>query len=38
MVLPEWVPTPDNLAFTAAVRRLDRAVLGLIAERRRWVC
>ena len=37
MVLPEWVPTPDNLGFNAAVARLDQAVFGLIAERRRWV-
>lgn len=30
-----WVPTPDNLGFNAAVARLDRAVYGLISERRR---
>lgn len=35
MVIPEFVPTPDNLAFTGAVARLDRAIYGLIAERRR---
>lgn len=35
MVLPEWVPTPDNLGFAGAVARLDRAVYGLIADRRR---
>lgn len=29
------MPTPDNLGFSAAVSRLDRAVYGLISERRR---
>lgn len=37
MVIPEFVPTPDNLAFTGAVARLDRAIYGLITERRRCV-
>ena len=36
LVIPEFVPTPDNLLFGAAVARLDRAVYGLIAARRRW--
>lgn len=35
LAIPEWVPTPDNLGFSAAVSRLDRAVYGLISERRR---
>lgn len=38
MVIPEFVPTPDNLAFTGAVARLDRAIYRLIGERRRRVC
>jgi cytochrome P450 len=33
-IIPESVPTPDNLQFTAAVARLDKAVYGLIARRR----
>ncbi len=32
--LPEWVPTPRNVAFKKAVRQLDEVVLGMIAERR----
>ncbi|KAL4425407.1 hypothetical protein ABPG75_009423 [Micractinium tetrahymenae] len=35
LAIPEWVPTPDNLGFNAAVARLDRAVYGLISDRRR---
>ena len=34
MVIPEWVPIPDNLRYNAAVARLDKAVYSLIAERR----
>lgn len=34
MIVPEWVPTPDNLRYNAAVARLDKAVYSLIAERR----
>jgi cytochrome P450 len=34
MVVPEWVPTPDNLEFGAAVRELDDLVYGIIARRR----
>jgi hypothetical protein len=37
LAIPEFVPTPDNLRFTGAVARLDKAVFALIAERRRWV-
>jgi len=33
-IIPESVPTPENLQFTAAVARLDKAVYGLIASRR----
>lgn len=33
-IIPESVPTPDNLQFTAAVARLDKAVYGLISSRR----
>ena len=31
----EFVPTPDNLQFSAAVGRLDKAVYSLITQRRR---
>lgn len=34
MVLPEWLPTWDNLQFNAAVSQLDAVVYGLIAQRR----
>ena len=34
MIVPEWVPIPDNFAYNAAVTRLDKAVYSLIAERR----
>ena len=33
-VVPEWVPTPDNLAYASAVAKLDDAVYALIARRR----
>lgn len=33
--IPRWVPTPLNIKFELAARRLDRIILGLIAERRR---
>jgi cytochrome P450 len=33
--LPEWVPTPQNAEFAAAVRDLDSLVYGIIADRRR---
>ncbi len=35
LALPEWVPTPRNLAFRRALERLDAVVLELIARRRR---
>ena len=31
---PEWLPTPDNARFAAAVARLDKAVYRLISQRR----
>ena len=34
MIVPEWVPIPDNFAYNAAVTRLDKAVYSLIRERR----
>ncbi len=34
MVVPEWVPTPDNLEFAAAVKELDDLVYGIIRRRR----
>jgi cytochrome P450 len=33
--IPRWIPTPLNIKFELAARRLDRIILGLIAERRR---
>jgi cytochrome P450 len=33
-VVPEWLPTPENLQYNGAVRRLDRFILSLIASRR----
>jgi len=35
MIVPEWVPTFDNVMFNAAVKRLDEEVFGIIAERRK---
>jgi len=35
IVPPEFIPTPRNLHFNRSMRVLDRAVYGLIAERRR---
>jgi len=32
--VPEWVPTPGNLRYGAAVAELDEVVYGLIRERR----
>ncbi|MGO9597354.1 MAG: cytochrome P450 [Isosphaeraceae bacterium] len=31
---PDWVPTPLNLRFEQAARRLDRIILSIIARRR----
>ena len=33
-VIPEWVPTPDNVEYNDAVAILDEAVYALIAARR----
>ncbi|APW58877.1 cytochrome P450 [Paludisphaera borealis] len=33
--IPEWIPTPLNRKLEQAARRLDRIILGLIAERRK---
>ena len=33
-VVPEWVPTPDNLAYNRAVAKLDKEVYKLITQRR----
>jgi cytochrome P450 len=33
IVPPDWVPTPRNLRFRGALRRLDKAVYGLIDAR-----
>lgn len=32
--LPSWLPTPSNLAFRSALRRLDAAVLDIVRRRR----
>ena len=34
LALPEWVPLPDNVEFTAAVKQLDAVVYDIIATRR----
>lgn len=31
--VPEWLPTPANAAYAAAVRRLDAVVYGVIDRR-----
>lgn len=33
-VIPEWLPTWDNVEFAAAVQQLDRVVYGMISRRR----
>jgi cytochrome P450 len=33
--VPAWIPTPLNLRVERAARRLDRIILGIIAERRK---
>ncbi len=33
-ITPEWLPTPDNVQYNAAVQRLDEVVYRLIRERR----
>ncbi|KAL6746717.1 cytochrome P450 [Haematococcus lacustris] len=34
LLLPEWLPTWDNLEYGAAVAQLDKVVYGLIGQRR----
>ncbi len=34
LFVPPWLPTPANLAMKRAVRRLDRVIYRIIAERR----
>ena len=34
MVVPEWVPTPVNVQFNAAIVSLNRLVYGMISQRR----
>ena len=34
-VLPEWVPTPDNIDFSLQVAQLDEVIYRLIRQRRR---
>jgi cytochrome P450 len=33
--IPDWIPTPTNQRVGRAVRRLDRIILSIIAQRRR---
>lgn len=35
IALPEWVPTPSNIAYSTAVRQLDSVVYSIISGRRR---
>lgn len=35
IIVPRWIPTPSNLRVAAAVRRLDRILFRIIADRRR---
>ena len=32
--IPDWVPLPENLKYTRAIRELDRLIYGFIRERR----
>jgi cytochrome P450 len=34
LLLPDWLPTPENLGYRAAVDRLDALVSGLVQRRR----
>lgn len=34
-IVPEWLPTPENAQYHAAVAELDTAVYGIIADRKR---
>lgn len=33
-IVPEWLPTPDNLQYAEAVRQLDSVVYSIIDSRR----
>eukprot|EP00850_Spirogloea_muscicola_P006939 SM000034S12693 [mRNA] locus=s34:264668:269132:+ [translate_table: standard] len=35
IIVPEWIPTPDNMQYNLAVSQLDRLVYDLIERRRR---
>jgi cytochrome P450 len=35
LLIPEWVPTPDNLRVRRGARRLDNIIYGIIRQRRR---
>ena len=35
LTLPEWVPTPSNVAYGSAVEQLDSVVYSIIRQRRR---
>lgn len=37
MVIPEWLPTFDNVRYNEAVRRLDDEVYAIIAKRRQAI-
>ena len=34
IMIPRWVPIPDNVRYRRSIERLDRLVYGVIAERR----
>lgn len=34
VAVPEWVPTPENVAFNMAIKKLDSVVYSVIQERR----
>ncbi len=34
LLMPEWLPTPENLGYKAAVNQLDALVSGLVQRRR----
>jgi cytochrome P450 len=32
--IPDWIPLPDNIRYTRAIRELDRLIYGFIRDRR----
>ena len=32
--MPEWIPTPENVEFNMAIKKLDSVVYSVIQERR----